>query len=79
MKLQPLILIVFLAYDSNSVVNDISLLKLASPVTFTNYIIPACLPTGAQDENATIGLNCIISGWGETEGKKSLFIHRHIT
>ena len=53
-------------YDDSSLVSDISLIKLAAPVTFTDYIAPACLPTHNVD--VAVGLNCTITGWGNTEG-----------
>ena len=71
-----MLVVVFLAYDSNSLVSDISLLKLAFPVTFTNYIIPACLPV--QDVDVTVGMNCTISGWGNTEGKKLNYLFNYL-
>ncbi|KAJ7984483.1 hypothetical protein DPEC_G00355290 [Dallia pectoralis] len=42
--------------------NDITLVQLSSPVTFTNYIRPICLPgNGSQFFNAT---SCWATGWG---------------
>jgi len=41
--------------------NDIALVKLKEPVTFTNYIQPICLaPREAPD-----GASCYITGWGK--------------
>ena len=51
--------------------NDISLVKLDVPVIFSDYIIPACLPT--HDHDVTVGLNCVITGWGDTQGKPFRF------
>uniref|UniRef100_A0A8C6UE93 Peptidase S1 domain-containing protein n=1 Tax=Neogobius melanostomus TaxID=47308 RepID=A0A8C6UE93_9GOBI len=47
--------------------HDIALLKMSSPVTFTNYIQPVCL----ADKTSTLnnGLSMWVSGWGRlTEG-----------
>ena len=54
-------------YNDATLENDISLLKLAGQVTYTDYIIPVCLPT--QGVDATVGQMCWITGWGETESK----------
>ncbi|XP_015199639.1 transmembrane protease serine 12-like [Lepisosteus oculatus] len=44
--------------------NDVALLKLCSPVNFTDYVQPVCLLRGASEE---AGLTpCFISGWGTT-------------
>ncbi|KAG8524915.1 Chymotrypsinogen B, partial [Galemys pyrenaicus] len=44
--------------------NDITLLKLATPVNISNIVSPVCLPS-AQD-NFTIGSLCVTTGWGRT-------------
>ncbi|XP_058510114.1 transmembrane protease serine 9-like [Solea solea] len=49
-------------YDSDTNNNDISLLKLAAPVTFTNYILPVCLAApGSSFHNGT---STWVTGWG---------------
>lgn len=42
--------------------NDISLLKLSSPVTFTNFIMPVCL--AASDSTIYAGTGAWVTGWG---------------
>ncbi|XP_031717950.1 transmembrane protease serine 9 [Anarrhichthys ocellatus] len=42
--------------------NDISLLKLSSPVTFTNYILPVCL--AAPGSRFHSGTDSWVTGWG---------------
>ena len=59
--------IIIKGFDAITNENDISLLKLDVPVIFTDYIIPACLPT--HDDDVMVGLNCSITGWGNTEGR----------
>ena len=49
-------------YDSDSSDNDIALLKLASPVTFTDYIRPVCL--AASDSAFNNGTDSWVTGWG---------------
>jgi secreted trypsin-like serine protease len=42
---------------------DITLLKLANPVTFTDHISPVCLPYQDQDL-PPVGTNLVVTGWG---------------
>lgn len=42
--------------------NDIALIKLSSPVTFSDTIMPACLPD--QDVILPHGAQCYVTGWG---------------
>uniref|UniRef100_A0A668UFJ1 Peptidase S1 domain-containing protein n=1 Tax=Oreochromis aureus TaxID=47969 RepID=A0A668UFJ1_OREAU len=42
--------------------NDICLLQLSSPVTFTSYISPVCL--AASDSTFYSGVNSWVTGWG---------------
>lgn len=53
----------------HSMNNDIALIKLKSPVKFTDYIQPICLPT--EETEYTAGKNCSISGWGSIQYGKS--------
>ncbi|XP_073526944.1 transmembrane protease serine 3 isoform X1 [Phyllobates terribilis] len=52
-------------YKSSSMSNDIALLKLAAPFTFSGLIQPICLPNYGEDFPE--GKICWISGWGATE------------
>ena len=57
-------------YNSNTMRNDFSILTLASPVTFTDTVRPACLPS---DTNTTYsGLTATVMGWGTTSFQGSL-------
>ncbi|XP_075897571.1 transmembrane protease serine 9-like isoform X2 [Nelusetta ayraudi] len=49
-------------YDASTSDNDISLLKLSSPVTFTNFILPVCL--AATDSTFHNGTDSWVTGWG---------------
>ena len=42
--------------------SDIALLKLSSPVTFTDYISPVCL--AAADSTLYTGAHTWVTGWG---------------
>ncbi|XP_058866328.1 transmembrane protease serine 5-like [Acipenser ruthenus] len=51
-------------YNHRSHDNDIALVKLKSPLNFTDTIRPVCLPRYDQDFSG--GTRCWISGWGYT-------------
>lgn len=52
--------------------NDIALIQLKTPIQFTNYIQPICLPD--KETRYEPGKNCTISGWGSIQyGKSSKF------
>lgn len=41
---------------------DIALVRLSSPITFSRYIRPICLP--AANASFPNGLQCTVTGWG---------------
>uniref|UniRef100_A0A8C7XUU5 Peptidase S1 domain-containing protein n=1 Tax=Oryzias sinensis TaxID=183150 RepID=A0A8C7XUU5_9TELE len=49
-------------YDPGTHKNDLALLRLSSPVNFTNYIRPVCL--AAKRSFFVDGLSCWVTGWG---------------
>jgi len=51
-------------YDSQSIDNDIAILRLEKDITFTDSIVPACLPTDKSKTYA--GQAATVSGWGTT-------------
>jgi len=51
------------AYNADTLDRDFSILKLSTPVTFTNKVRPACLPP-LSDTDKYVGANAIVSGWG---------------
>jgi len=55
-------------YNDGTLENDISLLKTADQVIFTDYIIPVCLPP--RNDIVKIGKACVISGWGDTKNQQ---------
>uniref|UniRef100_A0A3B3HP20 Peptidase S1 domain-containing protein n=1 Tax=Oryzias latipes TaxID=8090 RepID=A0A3B3HP20_ORYLA len=55
-------LIVHPNFNSATQNNDIALLQLSSPVTFTNYITPVCLPSTGSTFYS--GVNTWVTGWG---------------
>ncbi|XP_064596446.1 transmembrane protease serine 3-like [Liolophura sinensis] len=48
-------------YNPTQIQNDVALVKLTSPVTYTKYISPACLP---ERNEKFEGLYCTVTGWG---------------
>ncbi|KAJ3581111.1 hypothetical protein NHX12_017033 [Muraenolepis orangiensis] len=60
-------------YNSSPNDNDICLLKLSSPVTFTNFIRPVCL--AAEDSVFHAGTINWVTGWG-TIGSGGQYINQ---
>ncbi|XP_041634564.1 transmembrane protease serine 9-like [Cheilinus undulatus] len=57
-------------YSIFNIDNDIALLKLFSPVTFTDFIWPVCL--AASDSTIFSGTNTWVTGWGDVNFAVSL-------
>jgi len=58
------------SYNPNSKAqeNDIALLRLSQPVTYTDFIKPICLPSSESLRNKNYeGINLEVAGWGKTE------------
>ncbi|XP_059177534.1 serine protease 30-like [Physella acuta] len=57
-------------YDASTNENDIALIKIkpndGHGIQYSDRVQPACLPDA--DTDYTVGLACIISGWGNTNG-----------
>lgn len=51
-------------WDSNSLKNDIAIVTLSQPVSFTDRILPACLPNGLQGTDLSVLPQPYIIGWG---------------
>ncbi|XP_018426323.1 PREDICTED: serine protease 48 [Nanorana parkeri] len=49
---------------------DISLLRLAAPVTFTQFVQPICIPSASMF--FATGTRCWVTGWGQTNYGESL-------
>ncbi|CAL4214847.1 unnamed protein product [Meganyctiphanes norvegica] len=52
-------------YDANTVINDIAVIELSSPVQFSQGISPVCLPT-SQRTQLFDGDDATVTGWGTT-------------
>jgi hypothetical protein len=50
---------------------DIALMKLQSPVEFSDEITPICLPPQGLNM-ATLGARGWVTGWGDTQGLKQI-------
>ena len=58
-------------YDSsNNFAYDFSILTLAEPVTFTDKVSPACLPSDVSQDYA--GQEATVIGWGYTPSRPSV-------
>lgn len=52
-------------YVTSTADNDIALLRLASPIVYTPYAVPACLPTRSLAERELWAVSMhTVSGWG---------------
>ncbi|RXN34504.1 chymotrypsin-like elastase family member 2A [Labeo rohita] len=60
--ISPSKIIVHENWDSYNIRNDIALIKLSTPVTFTDKISPACLPASGSILPHDFG--CYVTGWG---------------
>jgi len=49
-------------YNTETMDNDIAILKLGEDVKFSRYVIPACLPSRMQNDYT--GRSAVVSGWG---------------
>uniref|UniRef100_A0A9J7X9H1 trypsin n=1 Tax=Cyprinus carpio carpio TaxID=630221 RepID=A0A9J7X9H1_CYPCA len=60
------------SYNSNTLDNDIMLIKLASTATLNSYVQTVSLPSSC----ASAGTNCLISGWGNMSASGSNYPSR---
>lgn len=55
-------------FDRKTISNDIALLQLSDPVSFTEFIKPICLPEDIKFiQQDFVGNNPFIAGWGTTQ------------
>ncbi|KAM4632612.1 serine protease 33-like [Discoglossus pictus] len=59
-KVETIVINSMYSHEGSS--GDIALIKLMNPVTYTNYILPICLPSPSN--TFTEGMNCWVTGWG---------------
>ena len=63
-------------YNSTSLQYDFSILTLAQPVTFTDTVSPACLPSDVSQDYA--GQEAAVIGWGHKEENKTHYGSRPV-
>lgn len=57
-------IVVHSGYNSNTISNDIALLRLSTAISYTSYVQPIALPY--QGETSGAGVAAVASGWGYT-------------
>lgn len=63
-QLRPIIkIVIHSGYVDTGFINDISLLQMESPVVFSDYVRPICLPS--TDSVLRNGKICTVIGWGQ--------------
>jgi V8-like Glu-specific endopeptidase len=65
-------------YNSQTINNDIAILRLSSDVQMTTNVVPACLPTNTN--NNYVNADAVVSGWGTTsEGGRTSSVLKETT
>ncbi|KAE8607869.1 hypothetical protein XENTR_v10011313 [Xenopus tropicalis] len=57
-------------YNSFTIANDITLLKLSSPASFSNIVAPVCVASSSDAFNG--GERCVTTGWGYVDAASRL-------
>ncbi|XP_069507953.1 serine protease 27-like [Ambystoma mexicanum] len=57
-------------YSGEGSSGDIALIELSTPVTYTPFILPVCLPSASVQ--FPTGMECWVTGWGDIEFGKDL-------
>lgn len=47
--------------------NDIAVIRLKNPISFTHFVMPICLPNKTEDSPFEEGQMFSVSGWGRTD------------
>ncbi|KAH8247792.1 hypothetical protein KR038_010030 [Drosophila bunnanda] len=62
---------------SNYKYNDIAIIRLKHPVSFTHFVMPICLPNKTEPLTLAEGQMFSVSGWGRTDLFNKYFINIH--
>jgi len=54
-------------FDGYNFNYDVALMKLKTPITYTDHISPVCLPSELQEKTPVAGSSVFLTGWGITE------------
>ena len=63
--------------SSNTIVNDICLMKTDRPLKFNENVLPICLPEEVGPPE--IGQMCKVAGWGDTMGTGNQFVLNEVS
>merc|ERR1712055_379380 len=58
-------------WNSFTLSNDLALIKMPAPITFTPEIQPVCLPSYAEGNDAFVGESVTLTGWGRSSDSAS--------
>uniref|UniRef100_A0A182LYM6 Peptidase S1 domain-containing protein n=1 Tax=Anopheles culicifacies TaxID=139723 RepID=A0A182LYM6_9DIPT len=67
-------------YNINSIRDDIALIKLATDITYTDYIQPVCLWNRGEDQHTIVGISGTVVGFGidETDNPSDTLREAHL-
>ncbi|CAM4570320.1 serine protease 33-like [Caretta caretta] len=57
-------------YNPTTYASDIALVHLSTPLLYTAYMLPVCLP--ARSDSVASGTQCWVTGWGKVQTAESL-------
>lgn len=66
-------------YSVSSIANDVALIKLPSPINYTDVIRPACLPLKSSINQNLTNTYMVASGWGKTSDSNDFFLNQKKT
>lgn len=58
-------------YNKDTLVNDIALIRLETPVKFNRFVKKVCLPK-ERNQGHFEQKDCFITGWGDSKGKEMI-------
>ncbi|GAV00955.1 hypothetical protein RvY_11735 [Ramazzottius varieornatus] len=63
---RPVKTVIHAHFDTDTIENDIALIKISSSIRYDNHVQPACLPNASEDDDLMLNTTrCVILGWGK--------------